>query len=120
MAGEENHATARQDSHCEDMDDFTVKREEYDDQDDTDIPIEEVNVNGDDDDADHNVSNEENPLTGDDEENENLASLTDDQVIGRKFNNIEEAYAFYNKYARAWGFLVGREKKYKTKEGQIT
>ncbi|CAL1407191.1 unnamed protein product [Linum trigynum] len=55
-----------------------------------------------------------------DEETEVLKNLTAEDVIGRKFNSTEEAYDFYNKYARAWGFSVRREKKTETKKGETT
>ncbi|CAL1387866.1 unnamed protein product [Linum trigynum] len=46
--------------------------------------------------------------------------ILDPPKIGQIFNDFEEAYNFYNDYARAWGFSVRRSKKVQNSKGEVT
>ncbi|CAL1388713.1 unnamed protein product [Linum trigynum] len=46
-------------------------------------------------------------------------AILDPPKIGQIFNDFEEAYNFYNDYARAWGFSVRLSKKVRNSQGEV-
>ncbi|CAL1383109.1 unnamed protein product [Linum trigynum] len=40
--------------------------------------------------------------------------------IVQEFNDLEDAYAFYNNYGKSWGFSVRRSRKVKNVKGEVT